>query len=92
VCFQLLVLPRYNTGSQAAVSWAATLSGGGVELELFGKLEMDSYMSFEVRLSSSDMSRDMSQQASSTASAPVSLTDVQLVVVANAVRRMLLLV
>ena len=35
--------------SAAAVKWTATLSGGGVDVTLTGRLEMDSYLTFQVR-------------------------------------------
>jgi hypothetical protein len=55
--------------SSAAVSWKSLLVGGGVAIALSGRLEMDSYMTFEAMLSATSASTEVS--------------DVQLVVAAN---------
>ena len=60
------------TQSGGAVSWSAVLSGGGITVNVVGKLEMDSYLTFECNVSSSDEGKD------------VTVSDLQLVVAANA--------
>ncbi len=53
----------------AAVSWRSRLVGGGVSIALSGKLELDSYITFEAMLSST--------------SVPIDVSDVQLLIAAN---------
>eukprot|EP01052_Picozoa_sp_SAG31_P038704 SAG31_NODE_5220_length_2668_cov_1.470611_2_plen_594_part_01 len=55
--------------SSAAVSWRSRLVGGGIAIALSGRLEMDSYMTFEAMMS--------------TTSASVDVADVQLLIAAN---------
>ena len=70
IAFSVTSPASVSNHTSAAVSWTATLSGGGVEVALVGRLEMDSYLTFEAMLSAST-------------AVPTAVSDVQLIVEAN---------
>lgn len=69
VVFAVTAAATITNRTSAAVSWTAKLSGGGVDVSLTGKLEMDSYLTFEALLSAT--------------TATIAVSDVQLIVAAN---------
>jgi hypothetical protein len=81
LAFAVSTAATVSNRTSAAVSWMSKLSAGGVEVTLRGRLEMDSYLTFEALLSS-----DSGGGAATTA-----VSDVQLVVAAegSTARRML---
>lgn len=76
ITLKVVTPAKITTRTPAAVSWTATLSGGGLKIIITAKLEMDSYMSFEAMVGSSS-------------SASVGVSDVQLIVQAQNAKRML---
>lgn len=67
--FAVAVPATITNHTSAAVRWISRLVGGGVTISLTGKLEMDSYLTFEAMVSAT--------------SAPVVVSDVQLLIAAN---------